>query len=374
MDNNEKMDIMNDREFTSLYQKSKMLIDNARNNMGQMANAITVITSFWLGRYIVEQEQQGQERAKYGSKIIDFLSSYLTKEYGRGFSRSNVAGMRQFYIAYKDRENEIIQSSIGQFGQRSEIVQSGIGQLEMAYAKLPFKLSWTHYQILMRIEDKDERDFYEKEAIRSGWNVSTLKRQYHSSLYERLALSRNKEDVLRLANEGAIPQKPDDILHTPYVLEFAGLEDAASYHENDLESAVIDKIQKFLLELGKGFLFEQRQKRFSFHDKNFYVDLILYNRLLRCYVLIDFKADELTHQDLGQMQMYVNYYDRYERVEGENPTIGILLCKKSDEALVDLTLPKDANIYAKEYELYLPDKKTLQRKLKEWLAEEQDKN
>lgn len=230
--------------------------------------------------------------------------------------------MRQFYMTYKDREDEIIQSQIG--------------QLDITYSKLPFKLSWTHYQILMRIEDKDERDFYEKEAMRSGWNVSTLKRQYHSSLYERLALSRNKDDVLRLANEGAIPQKPEDILHTPYVLEFAGLEDKASYHESDLESAVIDKMQKFLLELGTGFLFEQRQKRFTFHDKNFYVDLILYNRLLRCYVLIDFKIDELTHQDLGQMQMYVNYYDRYERIEGENPTIGILLCKKSDEALVDL--------------------------------------
>lgn len=371
---NKNIDIINNMEFTSLFQKSKELIDNARKSMGQMANSITVITSFLLGHYIVEQEQKGQERAKYGSKVIDSLSSYLTKEYGRGFSRSNVAGMRQFYMTYKDRENEIIQSQIGQLGQEIGIVQSGIRQLNMTYSKLPFKLSWTHYQILMRIEDKDERDFYEKEAIRSGWNVSTLKRQYHSSLYERLALSRNKDDVLRLANEGAIPQKPEDILHTPYVLEFAGLEDKASYHESDLESAVIDKIQKFLLELGKGFLFEQRQKRFTFHDKNFYVDLILYNRLLRCYVLIDFKADELTHQDLGQMQMYVNYYDRYEKVEGENPTIGILLCKKSDEALVDLTLPEDANIYAKEYKLYLPDKKILQRKLKEWLDEEQDKN
>lgn len=372
--NNKKMDIINDMEFTSLFQKSKELIDNARSNMGQMANAITVITSFLLGHYIIEQEQQGQERAKYGSKVIDSLSVYLTKEYGRGFSRSNVAGMRQFYMTYKDREDEIIQLQIGQLGQGIEIVQSGIGQLDIVYSRLPFKLSWTHYQVLMRIEDKDERDFYEKEAIRSGWNVSTLKRQYHSSLYERLALSRNKDDVLRLANEGAIPQKPEDILHTPYILEFAGLEDKASYHESDLESAVIDKMQKFLLELGKGFLFEQRQKRFTFHDKNFYVDLILYNRLLRCYVLIDFKVDELTHQDLGQMQMYVNYYDRYERIEGENPTIGILLCKKSDEALVDLTLPEDANIYAKEYELYLPDKKVLQRKLKEWLDEEYDKN
>lgn len=294
-----------------------------------MANAITVLTSFLLGRYIVEQEQQGAERAKYGAKVLDSLSAYLTEEYGRGFSRSNVAGMRQFYMVYKDREDEI--------------VQFPIGQLEMAYKKIPFKLSWTHYQILMRIEDKDERDFYEKEAIRSNWNVSTLKRQFHSSLYERLALSRDKNSVMRLANEGAVPQKPEDIFHTPYVLE-----------------------------LGKGFLFEQRQKRFTFNDKNFYVDLVLYNRLLRCYVLIDFNIDELTHQDLGQMQMYVNYYDRYERVEGENPTIGILLCKQSDEALVDLTLPEDANIYAKEYKLYLPDKKLLQKKLKEWLDEEQN--
>ena len=394
---NEKLEIIESNEFQNLFDKSKKLIDSARSNMGQMANAITVLTSFLLGRYIIEQEQQGSERAKYGAKVLDSLSSYLTEEYGRGFSRSNVAGMRQFYMAYKDREDEIIQSGIGQFEQVFGIVQSGIGQLETAYKKMPFKLSWTHYQILMRIEDKDERDFYEKEAIRSNWNVSTLKRQFHSSLYERLALSRDKferktfklliggstasnacsmqgdkNDVMRLANEGAIPQKPEDILHTPYVLEFAGLEDKASYHESDLESAVIGKMQKFLLELGKGFLFEQRQKRFTFNDKNFYVDLVLYNRLLRCYVLIDFKIDELTHQDLGQMQMYVNYYDRYEKIEGENPTIGILLCKQSDEALVDLTLPENANIYAKEYKLYLPDKKLLQKKLKEWLDEEQN--
>lgn len=354
----EKLEMIDNKEFQNLFEKSKKLIDGARSNMGQMANAITVLTSFLLGRYIVEQEQQGDERAKYGARVLDSLSAYLTEEYGRGFSRSNVAGMRQFYIAYKDREDEII--------------QSGIGQLETAYQKMPFKLSWTHYQILMRIEDKDEREFYEKEAIRSNWNVSTLKRQFHSSLYERLALSRDKNDVMRLANEGAVPQKPEDILHTPYVLEFAGLEDKASYHESDLESAVLGKMQKFLLELGKGFLFEQRQKRFTFNDKNFYVDMVLYNRLLKCYVLIDFKIDELTHQDLGQMQMYVNYFDRYERVEGENPTIGILLCKKSDEALVDLTLPEDANIYAKEYKLYLPDKKLLQKKLKEWLDEEQN--
>ena len=171
---NEKLEIIESNEFQKLFDKSRKLIDSARSNMGQMANAITVLTSFLLGRYIIEQEQQGSERAKYGAKVLDSLSSYLTEEYGRGFSRSNVAGMRQFYMAYKDREDEII--------------QSGIGQLETAYKKIPFKLSWTHYQILMRIEDKDERDFYEKEVIRSNWNVSTLKRQFHSSLYERLSL------------------------------------------------------------------------------------------------------------------------------------------------------------------------------------------
>ena len=172
---NEKLEIIESNEFQNLFDKSKKLIDSARSNMGQMANAITVLTSFLLGRYIIEQEQQGSERAKYGAKVLDSLSSYLTEEYGRGFSRSNVAGMRQFYMAYKDREDEIIQSGIGQFEQAFGIVQSGIGQLETAYKKMPFKLSWTHYQILMRIEDKDERDFYEKEAIRSNWNVSTLK-------------------------------------------------------------------------------------------------------------------------------------------------------------------------------------------------------
>lgn len=185
---NKKVEIIKSNEFQNLFDKSKQLIDSARSNMGQMANVITVLTNFLLGRYIVEQEQQGAERAKYGAKVLDSLSSYLTEEYGRGFSRSNVAGMRQFYMAYKDRENEIIQSGIGQFDQAFGIVQSGIGQLEATYKKNPFKLSWTHYQILMRIEDKDERDFYEKEVIRSNWNVSTLKRQFHSSLYERLSL------------------------------------------------------------------------------------------------------------------------------------------------------------------------------------------
>lgn len=221
----------------------------------------------------------------------------------------------------------------------------------------------------MTIENPDERSFYEQAAINEAWNVQTLKRQYHSSLYERLALSKDKDAVMAMSRNGTMPYRPADILKSPYVLEFAGLDDKSSYHESDLESAVLNKMQDFLLEMGKGFLFEKRQRRFTFNDKNFYCDLVLYNRFLRCYVLIDFKVDELTHQDLGQMQMYVNYYDRYEIVDGENPTIGILMCKQSDEALVELTLPKDANIYAREYKLYLPDKKLLQKKLQQWFEE-----
>lgn len=188
---------------------------------------------------------------------------------------------------------------------------------------------------------------------------------------QRLALSRDKEGVLRLAREGNVVAKPEDIIKQPTVLEFLGMEEKTKYSETDLETAIINKLQKFLLELGKGYLFEARQKRFTYGEDNFYVDLVFYNRLLRCYVLIDLKVDKLTHQDIGQMQMYVNYYDRYEKLEDENPTIGILLCKEKNDALVEITLPKDANIYASEYKLYLPDKKLLQQKLKEWIEEEE---
>lgn len=358
-------------EFVDLFEKSKLLIDNARGAIGVFVNSVTVYTSYLLGKYMVEEEQQGVDRAKYGAKILDSLSNYLTEEYGRGFSRSNLSGMRKFYMVYRDRDAAIVQSSIGQLRlmQENGIVQSPIGQLKIDYQNFPFKLSWTHYQVLMTIENPEERIFYEREAINESWSVKTLKRQYHSSLYERLALSRDKSEIMKMVRKGSTPYHPEDILKSPYVLEFVGLDDKSSYHESDLEFAVLNKMQDFLLEMGKGFLFEKRQRRFTFNDKNFYCDLVLYNRFLRCYVLIDFKVDELTHQDLGQMQMYVNFYDRYVVVEGENPTIGILMCKQSDEALVELTLPQDANIYAREYKLYLPDKKLLQAKLQEWLDE-----
>ena len=222
----------------------------------------------------------------------------------------------------------------------------------------------------MRIENEDERSFYEIEAAREKWGVRDLSRQYNSSLYERLALSRDKDKVQRLSQEGNVITTSKDVLKDPYVLEFVGLEDKYNYSETDLENRLLDNLQQFLLELGKGFTFVARQKRFSFEEDHFRVDLVFYNRLLKCFVLFDLKIGKLKHQDLGQMQMYVNYYDRYEKTEEENPTIGVLLCNEKNDAMVELTLPEDSNIYASQYKLYLPDKKLLQDKLKEWLQEE----
>jgi predicted nuclease of restriction endonuclease-like (RecB) superfamily len=221
----------------------------------------------------------------------------------------------------------------------------------------------------MRIENLDERQFYEIEALQQNWSEPQLSRQYHSSLYERLALSRDKDAVTKLARKGQTVERPQDVLKNPLVLEFLGMDERAAYSESYLEQAIISKLQAFLLELGKGFLFEARQKRFTFDTDHFFVDLVFYNRLLQCYVLIDLKTDTLTHQDIGQMQMYVNYYDRHVRLDHEKPTVGILLCKKKSDLLVRLTLPKEANIYASEYNLYLPEKALLKRKLAEWTEE-----
>jgi predicted nuclease of restriction endonuclease-like (RecB) superfamily len=224
----------------------------------------------------------------------------------------------------------------------------------------------------MRIKNDAERRFYEIEATQGQWDVRRLQRQYGSSLYERLALSREKDAVMKLASEGQTIEKPQDLLKNPLSLEFLGMEEKPQYSESDLESAIISKLQQFLLELGKGFLYEARQKRFTFNEKHYKVDLVTYNRLLKCYVLIDLKTDVLEHQDLGQMQMYVHYFDRHVKRDGENPTIGILLCKEKDDAIVELTLPEGENIFASEYSLYLPDKTLLQRKLAEWIQEFED--
>ena len=274
-------------------------------------------------------------------------------------------------------KNQKQQALLGEFKSQAMLTKLANGELgkisqTMFAESYPFTLSWSHYLILMRIKNDDERRFYEIEATNNQWDYRYLGRQYGSSLYERLALSREKEAVMKLSKDGQSVEKTRDILKNPLVLEFLDMDERSEYSENDLEAAIISKLQHFLLELGKGFLFEARQKRFTFNEKHFKVDLVTYNRLLRCYVLIDLKTDLLAHQDLGQMQMYVHYFDRYVKLPDENPTVGILLCKEKDDAIVELTLPEGENIYASEYQLYLPDKSLLQRKLAEWIEEFED--
>lgn len=326
-----------------------------------------VMTNFEIGRRIVEHEQKGAKRAAYGAELLKELSTRLTEEFGRGFSEDNLSNMRRFFLTWKDRIAEFPNSLFGNLKQPiGKLAETSIS--EQPVRKFPFTLSWTHYQVLLTVKDPDERSFYEIEATNSGWSVPELKRQKASCLYERLALSRDKEGIRKLAREGQVIVRPEDLLKEPFVLEFLGLDDKASYSESDLEQAIINRLEHFLLELGKGFLFEARQKRFTFDEDHYFVDLVFYNRLLRCYVIIDLKLDKLTHQDLGQMQMYVNYYDREVKLPEENPTIGLLLCKSAKKTVIELTLPKGANIHAKEYNLYLPSKELLKQKLDEWSA------
>jgi predicted nuclease of restriction endonuclease-like (RecB) superfamily len=324
-----------------LFSKIAELIELARQKVATAVNLAMVHTYFEIGKMIVEDEQQGKERAEYGKATLKLLSQQLNEKFGKGFSVDNLQNMRQFYLAYSIYET----------------------------ASRKFTLSWSHYLILMRIKNADERSFYEIEATADNWSLRTLERQMSSSLFERLALSRDKSKVKQLSNKGQIVENSADVIKNPYILEFLGLKEETNYSESQLETKIIDHLQDFLLELGKGFSFVGRQVRFSFDEQHFKVDLVFYNRLLQCFVLIDLKLGKITHQDLGQMQMYVNYYDRFEKLVHEKPTVGILLCQRKNDALVELTLPEDANIYATEYNLYLPDKKLLQQKLNEWTQE-----
>ncbi len=353
----------------ALYARIHALVLAARHTVARGVDLVQVRTCFEIGRHIVEHEQRGRGRAAYGKALLKGLAERLTHAFGRGFAKSNLEYMRRFYLAYQGR-TDIAQLGTGQSptGAASKaIAQFETGPSAAGTNHAPnFGLSWTHYVFLLGIGNENERSFYEIEATQQGWSLKDLRRQFDSGLYERLALSRDKEGIRKLARQGQIVSQPADLLKEPLVLEFLGLSEQASYSESDLEGAVINQIGRFLLELGKGFLFEARQKRFSFDGDHFFVDLVFYNRLLRCYVLVDLKLGKLTHQDLGQMQMYVNYFDRHVKAEGENATVGIVLCKKKSGALVEITLPADANIHAREYRLYLPSKEELRLKLQEW--------
>ena len=359
---------------TQLAEKIEVLVTEARRKVASVANTAQVYTYYEIGRYIIEDEQGGKVRAEYGKGVLKRVSERLTERLGKGWSVDTLENARNFYNIYA--KSEPVARKFDVPIENSEPLVRNLETTENRNQwslNQRFTLPWSHYQILTHVKDSDARRFYEIEAFKQQWSKRQLQRQIGSGLYERLALSRDKDEVMRLATEGQVVEKPSDILKDPVVLEFIGLKADASYSESDLESAIISRLQDFLLEMGKGFLFEARQKRFTFEERHFYVDLVLYNRLLQCYVLVDLKMDDLTHQDLGQMQMYVNYYDRFVKADFEKPTIGILLCERKNDALVELTLPKDANIHAQQYALCLPDKALLQQKLREWIAEFKEK-
>lgn len=345
------------RDF--LESVSEVLLE-ARKNAKTAVNLSMVYAYYEIGRIIVEEEQRGEQRAAYGKQLLKGLSDYLTQNFGKGFSVANLKNIRQFYKVY----------STDQIG---ETVFSQFDNLPTVNTGRKFYLSWSHYLKLMRIDNIDERHFYEIEAIKNDWSLSELKRQYNTSLYERIALSTNKDEVYRLAMEGQTIETPKDAVKDPYVLEFLGLKELPEYSENELESRIIDNLQQFLLELGTGFAFVGRQVRFTFDEEHFMVDLVFYNRLLRCFVLFDLKIGELKHQDIGQMQMYVHYYDRKVKLPDENPTIGIVLCRDKNNAVVEMTLPEDnKQIFASKYETVLPSKEALQKLLKEQMEEDEN--
>ncbi len=345
------------------------LLQQAKQQVVRTVNQTMVYTYFEIGRKIVEEEQDGKERADYGKQLLKRLSEVLTSEFGRGFSVTNIKQFRSFYLAYQKRQtlSDVLRKEIGQtMSDQSNKQQTLSAKFDflktetMSRKSNNFTLSWSHYLKLMRIDDENERKFYEIETSKNNWSVRELQRQYDTALYTRLALSRNKEEVLKLSEKGQILESPKDLIKDPYILEFIGLPENTSYSESELEQRIINKLEHFLLELGNGFTFVARQKRISFDDKHFRIDLVFYNRLLNCFVLIDLKIGELKHQDIGQMQMYVNYYDRELKLETENKTIGIILCQNKSEAVVKYTLPEDnKQIFASKYKTILPSKEDL---------------
>lgn len=307
------------------YTEIRQIIETARTNAIRSVDFSRVQMYWLLGKRIFEEEQQGKDRADYGAYLIRNLAEELTPLYGSGFSVRQLEQSRRFYRMYP------IANAV-----RSQ-------------------LNWTQYRLLIQIEDPCKREYYELESVNNAWTARETERQINSMLYERLLLSNDKESVLAVARKERIPESPTEIIKDPMVLEFLGLHRETSYYEKDLEGAILSHLTDFLLEMGKGFSFVARQKRLLLEDDEFFADLVLYNRLLRCFVVIELKTSALTHQDLGQLQMYVNYYDRMEKLPEENPTIGILLCSAKNNTVVKMTLPENnQTILTSEYQLYLP--------------------
>jgi predicted nuclease of restriction endonuclease-like (RecB) superfamily len=327
--------------YNSLITDIGTLLAQGRKKSFQQVNSILVETYWNIGRRIVEHEQQGNEKAEYGSRLLKDLARDLRIQYGKGFSKSNIYLMREIFLIYPK------------------------------FQTLSGKLSWSHYTELLSISDELSRSFYEKQCINENWSVRELKRQRQSGLFERLALSKDKIGVLQLSEKGQIVEKAEDIVKDPYVFEFLGLPELGQYSERDLEKRLIDNLSSFLLELGKGFAFVGNQYRITLNNTHYYVDLVFYHRILKCFVLIDLKLGKVNHQDIGQMNMYLNYFKEEENLEDDNPPIGIVLAADKDKILVDYAIGSISNqLFVSRYQLYIPDKKLLAEELKLLLENE----
>ncbi len=355
-----------------LFSRVTAILDRARSNVVRQVNSEMILAYWHIGREIVLEIQGGDERAEYGLQVIEQLSAKLTQRYGRGYSTTNLRYFRTFYTVYADRIPEIRHIGGGELKTpEKRHTQSGVLDemalaVEQSGAERGFSpnLGWSHYRALMNVENKNERLFYEIEAENEGWEVEHLKHQIHTFLFARLLKSRDKAGVMELAGHGQKLASPVDTIKNPYILDFLGLPDSEVLHESEIEKAIIDNLQSFLLELGKGFAFVGRQKRLQFDEDFFYIDLVFYNCILKCYLLIDLKIGELTHQDVGQMDSYVRMFDDKYLTEGDNPTIGLILCAKKNETIARYSVLNDnKQLFASKYMLYLPTEEELQREL-----------
>jgi predicted nuclease of restriction endonuclease-like (RecB) superfamily len=350
-----------------LFRRVTEIIKAAQGHVVRSVNT-SMVHAYWLiGREIVEVEQRGKKRAAYGEQLMQALAAQLTDRFGAGYSLRNLRRIRQFYLAYPTG-SALTAATSGPEIRPAVVAESALTApsskkrpaVVAESALFPPSLSWLHYTFLLRVENPQARAFYEIEASQEAWSARELERQIASLLFERLSRSRDKEQVLALAKKGQLVTAPRDVLKDPFVLEFLNLPEKHTWLERDLEQAIIDRLEDFLLEMGKGFCFVARQKRLTLDGDHFYVDLVFYNRLLRCFVLVDLKLGKLTHQDLGQMMMYVNWYDRFQRAEHEQPTVGIVLCSDKNDAVVKITLPEgDRRILAARYQSYLPTEEEL---------------
>ncbi len=371
---------------TTLYARIRQILESARTRVARSVNTTQVVANWLIGREIVEEEQMGKRRAAYGNKLIESLAARLRKDFGDGYSVQNLRYMRQFYIAYprliSDTESRKSESAIssairhtvrGESGDAGSLVAIGHTVCGESWEPglLHPNLAWSLYRHLIKIDFPDARAFYEIEAVKESWSARELERQIASLLFERLAKSRDKAGVMRLATKGHEIASPADVFKDPVVIEFLGLPESPRLAESDLEQALLDQLQSFLLELGKGFAFVARQQRLTLEGDHFYIDLVFYHVVLKCYVLLDLKVGKLTHGDLGQLQLYVNYYDREKRTAGDNPTLGLILCTDKNDAVVKYTLGADQGktIFASRYKLHLPSEAELKAEVRRELKQ-----